>query len=165
MAMTGMASFVSDILRSRSLVIDLRTEPNPLNGLLEVFGDTEAEMGVAFLLGPNGSRERRVRNDGMPEPAGLGWVVVYVVFEPGEYPMPCGLETLLVEGRRAEAVEEKTLFFERVGTADGVFGEPRAAISARVLYWLEGCGISWVFGGDLGGDSKHSSKTSSSTKA
>ena len=149
MAMTGMASLVSDILRSRSLVIDLRTEPNPLNGLLEVFGDAEVEMGVAFLLGPNGRRERRVRNDGMPEPAGLGWVVVYVVFEPGEYPMPCGLETLLVEGRRAEA-EEKTLFFEWVGIADGVFGEPRAAISPKALYWLETRGISWVYVGDSG---------------
>ena len=72
--------------------------------------------------------------------------------------MPCGLERLLVEGRRAEA-EEKTLFFEWVGIADEVFGELRAAISAKVLYWLENCcwGISWVYGGDLGGDSKHSS--------
>ena len=139
MAMTGVASFVSDTLRSRSLVIDFRTEPKPLNGLLEVFGDTEAGMGVAFLLGPNGRRERKVRNEGMPEPAGLGWVVVYVVFEPGEYPMPCGLETLLVEGRREEAAEEKTLFTEWLGIVDGVFGEPRAAISAKVLYWLENC--------------------------
>jgi len=50
------------------------------------------------------------------------------------------VEILLVDGRRAEAVEEKTLFFEWVGIADGVLGEPRAAaISAKVLYWLENC--------------------------
>ena len=76
MAMTGVTTFDSDIPRSRSLVIDFRTEPKALKGLLDVFGDTGAETGVAFLPGPNGRRERKVRNDGMPEPAVLGGVVV-----------------------------------------------------------------------------------------
>lgn len=68
MAITGkMASFVSDTLRSRSFVIDRRTEPKPAKGLREELGETEREMGIAFLLGPKGRRERSERKEGIPE--------------------------------------------------------------------------------------------------
>ena len=58
----GMASLDSETLRSRSLLIDRRTEPKAAKGLL---GDTEAEIGVGCLLGPKGRRERRERKEGM----------------------------------------------------------------------------------------------------
>lgn len=58
----GMASLDSETLRSCSLFIDRRTEPKAAKGLL---GDTEAEIGVACLLGPKGRRERRERKEGM----------------------------------------------------------------------------------------------------
>ena len=71
-AMTGViTSFDSDTFRSPSLVIDRRTEPKAAKGLREDgLGETEAETGVAFLLGPNGKRERSERKEGIPELAG-----------------------------------------------------------------------------------------------
>lgn len=75
MAMTGgiIVSFDRDALRSRSLVIDRRTEPKAPKGLFGgLFGEgveREAEA-VAFLLGPKGKRERNERNEGIPELAG-----------------------------------------------------------------------------------------------
>ena len=73
--MTGMiASFDNDTLRSRSFVIDRRTEPKPLKGLRDEFGEAEREEAgggvvvvVAFLLGPKGRRERSERKEGIPE--------------------------------------------------------------------------------------------------
>ena len=136
-AMTGLsASLDNDAFRSRSLVIDRRTEPKLEKGLFEGGVDTDAESWVAFLLGPNGNSERRVRNAGMPEPAG----VVGVVDGPGEKPIPWvvwGLRpgaTLLVDGLR-ELVDEKTPFFIWVGIDDGVLGERWFAIAG--LYYLE----------------------------
>lgn len=72
MAMTGgiIASFDRDTLRSRSLVIDRRTEPKAPNGLRDrLLGEeVEREVGVvAFLLGPKGKRERSERKEGIPE--------------------------------------------------------------------------------------------------
>lgn len=83
MDMTGVASLDSEVLRSRSLFIDRLTDPKPENGLLDVFGE-DVEVGVAFLPGPNGKRERRVRNEGIPEPAGLAELVWLTLVEPGE---------------------------------------------------------------------------------
>lgn len=69
MAMTGgiIASFDRDTLRSRSLVIDRRTEPKApkvLRGRLSV---EEAEVVVAFLLDPKDKRERSERKEGIPK--------------------------------------------------------------------------------------------------
>ena len=81
-AMTG-ASFDRDTLRSRSFVIDRRTELKAPKGL-RVLGE-EAETGVvvveAFLLDPKGKKERRERKEGIPELAGEAGV-------DGEKPMP-----------------------------------------------------------------------------
>ena len=85
-AMTG-ASFDRDTLRSRSFVIDRRTELKAPKGL-RVLGE-EAETGVvvvvvvvvAFLLDPKGKRERRERKEGIPELAGEAGV-------EGEKPIP-----------------------------------------------------------------------------
>jgi len=65
-------SLERDPFLSRSFCIERLAEPKPENGLLEVFGEETAneELGVAFLLGPNGKRERRVRKDGIPVLAG-----------------------------------------------------------------------------------------------
>ena len=83
-AMTGMmrASFDREVFRSRSFVIERRTEPNPAKGLRDVLGEAAEELGVAFLLGPKGKRERKERNAGMPEPAGVVGGIV------GDAPMP-----------------------------------------------------------------------------
>ena len=74
-AMTG-ASFDRDTLRSRSLVIDRRTELKAPKGL-RVLGEeetevVEVEVVVAFLLDPKGKRERSERKEGIPELAGVG---------------------------------------------------------------------------------------------
>jgi hypothetical protein len=69
-AMTG-ASFNTDTLRSRSFVIDRRTElkaPKELRVLGEEV-ETEAVV-VAFLLDPKGKRERSERKEGIPDLAG-----------------------------------------------------------------------------------------------
>ena len=72
--MTG-GSFDTDTLRSRSLVIDRRTELKALKGL-RVLGEVETEVVVvvveAFLLDPKGKRERSERKEGIPELAGVG---------------------------------------------------------------------------------------------
>ena len=85
MEMTGVASFDSELLRSRSLptFIDRLTEPKFAKGLRDVFGDA-VEEGVEFLLDPKGKSERRARKEGMPEPAGLGVLVWWPLTEPGE---------------------------------------------------------------------------------
>ena len=73
-AMTG-ASFDRDTLRSRSFVIDRRTELKAPKGL-RVLGEVETEVVVvvvvvvAFLLDPKGKRERSERKEGIPELAG-----------------------------------------------------------------------------------------------
>ena len=72
-AMTG-ASFDRDTLRSRSFVIDRRTELKAPKGL-RVLGEVEREVVeevvvVAFLLDPKGKRERSERKEGIPELAG-----------------------------------------------------------------------------------------------
>lgn len=70
-----MRASLSDILRSRSLVMDRRTEPKPKWDLPEagVLGEAKDEGCGAFLLllGPKGSNERRARKEGMPGPAGV----------------------------------------------------------------------------------------------
>jgi hypothetical protein len=83
MDMTGVASLDSEVLRSRSLFIERLTDPKPEKGLLDVFGE-DVEVVVAFLPGPNGKRERRVRKEGIPEPAGLAELVWLMLVEPGE---------------------------------------------------------------------------------
>ena len=73
-AMTG-ASFDRDTLRSRSFVIDRRTELKAPKGL-RVLGEEVAVVVavvvvvVAFLLDPKGKRERSERKEGIPELAG-----------------------------------------------------------------------------------------------
>ena len=70
-AMTG-TSFDRDTLRSRSFVIDRRTELKAPKGL-RVLGEVEMEVAVvavAFLLDPKGKRERSERKEGIPELAG-----------------------------------------------------------------------------------------------
>ena len=122
--MTGLnRSLERDTFLSRSFCIERLTEPNPEKGLLEMFGEERA-LGVAFLLGPKGKRERRVRKAGMPELAGG------VLDRPGEKPMPggrCVLEPLaLNDGRRAEAVENTPPpFFDWMGIFE-VRGEAMA---------------------------------------
>jgi hypothetical protein len=71
--MTGLnASLERDACLSRSFCIERLAEPKPEKGLLEVLGEETAneELGVAFLLGPKGKRERRLRKAGIPELAG-----------------------------------------------------------------------------------------------
>jgi hypothetical protein len=72
-AMTG-ASIDGDTLRSRSLVIDRRTELKAPKGL-RFLGEVEREVVVlvvvvAFLLDPKGKRDRSERKEGIPELAG-----------------------------------------------------------------------------------------------
>ena len=69
-AMTG-ASIDRDILRSRSFVIDRRTElkaPKELRVLGEV--ESEVVVVVAFFLDTKGKRERSERKEGIPELGG-----------------------------------------------------------------------------------------------
>ena len=69
-AMTG-ASFERDTLRSRSFVIDRRTELKAPKGLRVLGEEVETEVVVvAFLLDPKGKRERSERKEGIPELAG-----------------------------------------------------------------------------------------------
>jgi hypothetical protein len=71
--MTGlMRSLESDAFLSRSFCMERLAEPKPEKGLLEVFGEEKAKeaLGVTFLLGPKGRRERRLRKAGIPELAG-----------------------------------------------------------------------------------------------
>ena len=79
--MTGLkTSLERDAILSRSFCIERLAEPKPEKGLLEVFGEETAneELGVAFLLGPKGKSERKLRKVGIPELAGG------VVDGPGE---------------------------------------------------------------------------------
>jgi hypothetical protein len=85
-AMTG-ASFDRDTLRSRSFVIDRRTELKAPKGL-RVLGEevdtgivVEVVVVVAFLLDPKGKRERSERKEGIPELEGEAGV-------DGEKPIP-----------------------------------------------------------------------------
>lgn len=65
MEMTSIiGSFDTDTLRSRSLVIDRRTEPKAPKELRGGLGETERAGGMAFLLGPKGKRERSERKEG-----------------------------------------------------------------------------------------------------
>jgi hypothetical protein len=63
--MTG-ASFDRDTLRSRSFVVDCRTELKAPKGL-RVLEKTEVAVAVAFLLDPKGKRERSEQKEGIPE--------------------------------------------------------------------------------------------------
>ena len=67
-AMTG-ASFDRDALRSRSFVIDRRTELKAPKGLRVLGEETEVVVvvAIAFLLDPKGKRERSERKEGIPE--------------------------------------------------------------------------------------------------
>jgi hypothetical protein len=114
--MTGLnTSLERDAFLSRSFCIERLAEPKPEKGLLEVFGE-ETAMGVAFLLGPNGKRERRLRKDGIPELAGG------VSDGPGEWPMPCML-VALSDGLREELeVEKIPPFFEWIGMLEAGVG-------------------------------------------
>jgi len=108
MAMTGLnTSLEREVFLSRSF--DRREDPKPEKGLLEVFGDApvKGEFGVAFLLGPKGNRERRLRKAGIPEPAGL----VGMLDGPGEYPIPCGV---LDSDRLLDELEDENMppFFD-----------------------------------------------------
>ena len=70
-AMTG-ASIDRDILRSRSFVIDRRTELKAPKEL-RVLGEVEREVVVvvvAFFLETKGKRERSERKEGIPELGG-----------------------------------------------------------------------------------------------
>ena len=76
-AMTG-GSIDRDTLRSRSFVIDRRTELKAPKGLRVIGEEVETEVvvvievvvEVAFLLDPKGKRERSERKEGIPELAG-----------------------------------------------------------------------------------------------
>jgi hypothetical protein len=72
-AMTG-TSFNTDTLRSRSFVIDHRTELKASKEL-RVLGEVKTEVVVVvFLLDPKGKRERNERKEGIPELAGQAGV-------------------------------------------------------------------------------------------
>jgi hypothetical protein len=97
--MTGSSEADSDDLRTLPIDMDLRTELKFVKGLRPwgVEG-TVLEMGVGCIFGPKGRRDRNDLKAGMPEE----------VFDGGEGNEATErfrlllLETLLVDGRRAE---------------------------------------------------------------
>ena len=77
------ASLESDPFLSLSFCIDRLTEPNPKGFFDGVAGVAVGVVG-AFFPAPNGRKERSVRNEGMPELAGVVGAGCVVPGAPGE---------------------------------------------------------------------------------
>jgi hypothetical protein len=134
-----------------SLVIDRRTEPKFAKGLRDTWGlgETVLDTGVACLLGPNGSKDLKERNVGMP-------VGVFgdadaedgdgVRVDTGE--MFEVLLALLIDTRRVEGIDEgKALRWGCAGIDKGVWGERWVAMAKGKSWRNERSSEEWRVSG------------------